>query len=142
MDLIWGIVIVALGLLAWAGQLIAWSAPTTAVRFGLVEAEDSVEAVFWADIRGEALWDSLTLWTLPLAGMFLIAGHEAWIWLGLVGGGIYLYFGGRGVLTRVEMRRGGHRIGDPKSVGLGLAALAVWGLIGAATIAAALVASP
>jgi hypothetical protein len=138
MDVIWGIVIVALGLLAWAGQLISWSAPTTAVRLGLVEAEDSVEGVYWADIRGEALWDAFTLWTLPLAGLLLIAGHEAWIWLGLVGGGIYVYFGGRGVLTRLELRRRGHRIGDPENVRVGLAALVIWGLVGLVTIAAAI----
>ena len=45
------------------------------------------------------------MWTLPLAGLLLIVGHEAWAWLGLVGGGMYVYFGGRGILTRLELQR-------------------------------------
>lgn len=32
MKVIWGIVVVALSLLAWAGQMLAWFAPSTAVR--------------------------------------------------------------------------------------------------------------
>lgn len=139
MDLIWGVVIIALGLLAWIGQTISWLAPITAARLSLADAEGSVDDVFWADGRGEAAWDAFTLWTLPLAGLLLLAGYEAWTWLGLVGGGMYLYFGGRGILTRLELRRRGHRIGDPSSVRLGLTALAAWGLAGLVTITAAIV---
>jgi hypothetical protein len=139
-DLIWGIVIVVLGLLAWGGQALSWSSPETAARLGLTEPEDTVEAVFWADGQGEAQWDIVTLWTLPLAGLLLIVGHEAWAWLGLVGGGIYVYFGGRGILTRLEMQRREFRIGDPGNVRLGLVMLGVWGLAGLITIVAAIAA--
>jgi hypothetical protein len=141
MELIWGLVIVALGLLAWFGQALSRFTPATAVRLSLMEAEESVDAVYWADIRGEALWDTFTLWTLPLAGALLIAGNDAWTWFGLFGGGIYLYFGGRGLLTRLEIRGHGHRIGEPSNVRLGLVMCAVWaaaGLITALAAAAAL----
>ncbi len=138
MDLIWGIVIVALGLLAWGGQTISWFAPDTAARLSLTEAEDTVEPVYWADGRGEALWDLATLWTLPLAGILLIVGQEAWTWLGLVGGGMYVYFGGRGILARRELLRGRYRIGAPANVRLGSAMLAVWGVAGGITIAVAM----
>ena len=139
MDVIWGLAIIALGLLAWIGQAVSWLAPATAARLSLADAEGSVDDVFWTDGRGEALWDAFTLWTLPLAGLLLLAGLDAWAWLGLAGGGMYLYFGGRGILTRVELRRRGHRIGNPSSVRLGLIALAAWGLAGLITIAAATV---
>ena len=139
MDVIWAVVIIALGLLAWVGQTISWLAPATAARLSLADAEGSVDDVFWADGRGEALWDVFTLWTLPLAGLLLIAGHEAWTWLALAGGGMYVYFGGRGILTRLELRRRGHRIGDRASVRVGLIALAAWGLAGLVTIGAAVV---
>ena len=43
---------------------------------------------------------------------------------------MYLYFGVRGILTRLEMRRRGFRIGTPSSVKLGFGALGVWGLMG------------
>ena len=139
MELLWGLVIIALGLLAWGGQVLSWLAPATAARLSLAEAEDSVDAVYWADGRGEATWDAFTLWTLPLAGLLLIAGHEAWTWIGLVGGGMYLYFAGRGILTRLEMRRRGLRIGEPEDVRLGLVALSLWGAAALVTILAAVV---
>ncbi|MCP4966190.1 MAG: hypothetical protein GY926_13265 [bacterium] len=50
MNVIWGIVVVVLSLLAWGGQTLAWFAPSTAVRWQLMEAEDDVEPTFWADI--------------------------------------------------------------------------------------------
>ncbi len=140
MDLVWGVVIVILGGLAWGGQILTRLSPATATRLSLVEAEDSVEPVYWADIQGEALWDSLSLWTLVAAGFLLIAGHSAWALLGLVGGGMYVYFAGRGILTRLELQRGGFRIGQPGSVRLGLVALGVWGVAGLVTIVAAVAA--
>ena len=140
MELLWGLVIVGLGLLAWLGQAVSWLAPTTAARLSLAEAEGSVDPVYWADGRGEVVWDVLTLWTLPLAGVLLATGNVAWTWFGLIGGGMYLYFAGRGILTRLELRRRGHRIGQPADVRLGLAALAIWGAAALVTILAALVA--
>lgn len=139
MEVAWGIVIVVLGLVAWGGQTISWLAPEAAVRWSLTEAEATVEPVYWADIRGEALWDLSTLWTLPVAGILLLLDIDAWSSFGLVGGGIYLYFAGRGILTRLELRRRGFRIGDPANVRLGLVMLGVWGVVGLITVIAALV---
>ena len=110
MDTTLGVVLIVFGLLAWAGQTFSYLAPSAAQRIGLVEAEDEVEPVYWADIRGEALWDVFTLWTLPVAGVLLLLDHEAWPYFGLVAGGTYLYFAGRGILTRLEMQRRGFRI--------------------------------
>lgn len=134
MEILWGVVLILLGLLAWGGQTLSRFAPETAERLSLMEAEDTVEQVYWADIRGEALWDFLTLWTLVVAGAFLLFEHEAWPYFGLVGGAIYVYFAGRGILTRKEMRRRGFRIGEPSNVRIGLIMLAVWGIVGLATI--------
>lgn len=140
MQIFFGIVVAALSLLCWGGQMIVWLAPKTGVRLGLSEAESDVEPAYWADIRGEAAWDSLTLWTLMVAGALLISEHSAWPYFGLVGGGMYLYFAGRGILTRVVMRRRGLRVGAPMNLKLGYVFLAVWGFTGLATIAAAVVA--
>jgi hypothetical protein len=137
MDVIWGVVLIGLGLLAWGGQAVAWFAPATAVRLSLTEAEESVEPVYWADGRGEALWDVVSLWTLPLAGLLLVVAHEAWAWLGLIGGGMYIYFAGRGLLSRLELQRSGFTIGEPSNVRLGHVMLGVWGLAGLITIVAA-----
>ncbi len=102
MNVIWGIVIVILSLLAWGGQTPAWFAPSTAVRWQLMEAEGDVEPTFWADIRAEAFWDAMTLWVMVAAGVLLIVDAAAWPYLGLVGAGMYLYFGGRGISARVS----------------------------------------
>ena len=137
MSVLWGLIVVVLSLLCWVGQVISWCAPTTAKRLGLVEAEDDVDPVYWADIRGEAAWDALTLWTMVTAGVLLIVDSPAWPYFGLVGGGTYLYFAGRGILTRIAMQRRGLRIGTRQSVQVGYLFLSVWGAMAAATIAAA-----
>lgn len=142
MNVFWGIVIVVLSLMSWGGQTVAWLAPKTAVRLSLMEAEDDVEPTYWADIRGEASWDSLTLWTLVVAGVLLIIDNPMWAYFGLVGGGMYVYFAGRGVFSRVVMQRRGLRIGVPLNVNLGYALLTAWGIMGAITIVAAVIALP
>lgn len=140
MGIAWGIVVVVLSLLGWGGQVVSWLAPAIAARLGLTESEEAVEAVYHADIRGEALWDALVLWTMPVAGILLIADHEAWPYFGLFGAGAYLYFAGRGIVTRLVMQRRGFRIGTAQNVSAGYLFLAVWGVMGGVTAAAAVVA--
>jgi len=137
-----GIVVLVLSLLCWGGQTIAWLRPATAVRLTLMEAEDDVEPLYWADIRGEAVWDALSLWTMVVAGILLIADNQAWAYFGLVGGGMYVYFAGRGISARLTMQRGGFRIGAHASVKVGYTFLAIWGLMGLVTIVAAIAALP
>ena len=132
-----GIVMLALSLIGWGGQAIVCFAPALGVKLRLSEAEADVEPAFWADIRGEALWDFFTLWTLVVAAILLLIGHGAWPYFALVGGGTYVYFAGRGILTRLAMRKRGLRIGAPQSVRVGLIFLSMWGALGLTTIFAA-----
>lgn len=140
MGIVWGIVVTALSLLCWGGQALSLFAPTRAAELTLTEAEDSVEPAYWADIRGEALWDVLTLWILLAAGVLLIFDSPAWPYFGMVGGGMYVYFAGRGFLTRMEMQRRGLRIGTPQHVRTAYIFLTIWGVTGLVTIIAAAVA--
>jgi hypothetical protein len=137
MEILWGVIVVALSLLCWGGQTISWFAPETAVRLSLMEAEDTVEPTYFADVRGEALWDTLTLWTMPVAGILLIVDNPAWAYFGLVGGGMYVYFAGRGIVTRRAMQNRGYRVGAAQNVTVGYLFLSVWGLMALITIAAA-----
>lgn len=139
MRVMWGVVVVLLSLLSWGGQALSWLAPAIAVRWKLMEAEDDVEPTFWADVRAETLWDTFTLWTMVVAGVLLIADVHAWVYFGLVGGGMYLYFGGRIIFTRVAMERRGLRIGAPQNVRLGYIFAAVWAAMALVTIVAAIV---
>jgi hypothetical protein len=129
-----------LSLLAWGGQVVSWRAPDLAVRLTLMEAEDDVDPVFWADLRGEAMWDAFTLWALVVAGGLLILDQSAWAYFGLVGGGAYLYFAGRGISARMALQSRGLRVGATASVKIGYVFLVVWGLMAMVTIAASVVA--
>ena len=140
MQIFWGIMVAALSLLCWGGQAIVWFAPATGAKLGLSETEADVEPAFWADVRGEALWDFLTLWTLVVAGGLIALDHGAWPYFGLVGGAMYVYFAGRGIFTRVEMRRRSLRIGSAQSVKVVFAFLTIWGVTGLAVVTAAIAA--
>ena len=137
---VWGVVVLLVSLLGWGGQAVSWLAPATAEKLTLTEPEDTVEPAYWADIRAEAMWDTLTLWTLVVAGVLLVFDRQAWAYFGLVGGGMYVYFAGRGVLARLEMQRRGLRVGAPQNVTAAYALLTMWGIMGLVTIIAATIA--
>lgn len=139
MAITWGVVVLVLAVLAWGGQTISWLARPTAERLSLTETEADVEPAFYADVRGEAVWDTLTLWVLVVAGVLLIAGNDAWPYFGLSGGAIYVYFAGRGLLTRRAMQQRELRIGSAQNVKSAYVLLAVWGVMGLATLIAAAV---
>ena len=137
MQLALGVVVLLLAVLCWVGQLISWFSPTRAARWSLTERQEDVEPTYWLDVRGEALWDLISLWPMVVVGWLLIVDRADWAYWGLVGGGMYIYFSGRGIITRIAMLRGGYRIGSTQSVNLGLAALTIWGLMGLATVVSA-----
>jgi hypothetical protein len=140
MEIVWGVIVIVLALPCWGGQVISWFSPALGTRLKLVEAEESVEPTYYADIRGEALWDTLTLWTMPAAGALLIADSPAWPYFGIGAGAVFIYFAGRGIATRRAMQLQGFRIGKPENVTTAYAALTIWGATGAVTLAAAAVA--
>ena len=80
------------------------------------------------------------MWTLVAAGVLLVVDHAAWPYFGLVGGGMYLYFAGRGIVTRRVMQRRGLRIGEPGNVRINYLFLVIWGLVAAVTVVAGAVA--
>jgi hypothetical protein len=134
MDIIWGLIVLVVSLFGWFGQAITAFSPSTAVKYGLTEPEEDVDPAFYADVRGEAFWDTISTWPLPVAGLLLLMGEPAWAYFGLVGGGIYLYFAGRGIFTRRVMQKRGIRVGKPENLKVAYTALVVWGVVGAITI--------
>lgn len=137
MAIAWGLVILLLAVVCWGGQTLALFAPSVAERYGLTDRQDNVEAAFYADLRGEAAWDFLTLWTLGVAGVLLMFDVAAWAYFGLAGGAMYIYFAGRGLLVRRELMRRGLRIGSEGEVKTALWALSIWGVAGVITLVAA-----
>lgn len=133
-----GVAMVLLGLLAWIGQALSWILPKQAAEWSLTEHESDVDPVFYADVRGEAAWDTMSLWTLPLAGALLLLDHSWWPYFGLIGGGTYAYFAGRGIAARRAMRRRGIQIGSDQSVRTAYVFLALWGVVALVAIVAAI----
>ncbi len=143
MNLVWGAILIIFTLIVcWLAQVINAFSPTLAAQLGVTEPESDVDPTVYADGRGEAIWDALILWTLPVAGILLILNNPWWVYFGLVGGGMYLYFAGRMLVVRLAMQRHGIRIGKPETVKLYNAVLILWGLLAVVTIIIALAALP
>ncbi len=140
MDVIWGIFLTALTLIAWVGQTVYAISPRLGAKLGVGEAEADVDPVFYIDARGEAIWDSMIIWTLPVAGVLLTLNNPLWIYFGLVGGGCYLYFAGRNITTLIMLQRRGIRIGTPKNIKTAYLFVTLWGLSAVITIVLAVAA--
>jgi len=61
MELIWGVIVTGLSLLAWGGQAICALFPKLGSRWRLGESEVDVDPVFFVDACGEAIWNTLIL---------------------------------------------------------------------------------
>ena len=140
MNIIWGVILTIISSIGYFGQAISAFSPGTATKLGLTEPEADVDPTFYADVRGEAFWDTAILWTLPVAGVLLVLNSPVWAIFGLVGGGMYLYFAGRGIVVRREMQRRGVPIGTPETLKVIYIFLTLWGLAAVITIVLAIVA--
>jgi len=141
MHVFWGVILIVFTLaVCWLGQTISALSPKLAVKLGLTERDSEIDSTFCADVRGEAIWDSFILWILPVAGILLILNNGMWAYFGLVGGGSYLYFAGRGIATRLLMQRREILIGTTNRLRLFYVFLVLWGLIAIVTIILAILA--
>ena len=142
MNIIWGIILTIIASLGWLGQVITAFWPETAVSLSFTEPESAVDPAFYADMRGEAYWDTAVLWTLPVAGILLILNSPLWPYFGLIGGGMYLYFAGRGIVVRTVMQQRSIRIGLPKDLKVAAIFLTLWGVTAVITVVMATIALP
>jgi len=139
MNLIWGIILVSVTLKCWIGQIIMAFSPKVAVKIRIIENESDVNQTFFSEKRGNAIWDAISLWTLPFTGILLILNNSLWICFALIGGCIYLYFVGREITFQLKMQRNGIHIGITKKLKLKYMILTLWGLMAIITIMMALV---
>ena len=75
---------------------------------------------------------------MPVAGILLILDNQYWVYFGLIGGGMYLYFSGRMLTVNHVMQRNNVPIGKSETVKLYTTVLILWGLIAVVTIIMAL----
>jgi hypothetical protein len=131
---VWAIILIAIPGFAFFGQLISCVFPRIAERAGLTAGETEVDPAYYADLRGEAFWDALILWTLPVAGLVGLLKNDLWTPLCLIGGGMYIYFSGRGIFARISYLKRSIRIGGRSETYVAIIFLFVWGLTGVLAI--------
>ncbi len=112
-----GIVVIVLGLICWLGQALVVFAPRVAIKLGLNEREEDLDrSMYLFERLSQGIMDVLLAWMLPAAALMMLLGDKHWPILALVGGGVYLYFPGVFIITRIVLKRNGMRVGRPASV--------------------------
>jgi hypothetical protein len=80
MNFIWGIILTSTSLKVWIGQIIITFFPKLAMKINIIESETEVDKTYFLEMQGSALWDSITLWILPMSGILLILANPLWIY--------------------------------------------------------------
>jgi hypothetical protein len=112
-----GIFVIVVGLICWIGQGMAVFSLPTAVKLGLFESEGEVDqSMYLFERLSQGIMDVLLTWILPLSGLLMILKSGYWPVFALVGGGVYLYFPGVFMITRIVLKRHGKKVGRPSSV--------------------------
>ena len=112
-----GIVVIVLGLICWLGQALVVFAPNVAIRLGLNEREEDIDpSMYLFERLSQGIMDVLLAWMLPAAALMMLLGFKNWPILALVGGGVYLYFPGVFIITRIVLKRNGMKVGKSASV--------------------------
>ena len=71
--------------------------------------------------------------------VLLIFQQDTWLPFGLISGGAYVYFSGRGIATRITMLNRGIKTGTSQSTRVALVFLGMWGAFGFGTIVLVLI---
>ena len=112
-----GVIVVILGLICWVGQTMAIFFLPTAIKLGLFEPEHDMDpSMYLFERMSQGIMDVLLTWILPLSALLMILGQPSWPLFALVGGGVYLYFPGVFIITRIVLKQHGKSVGRPSSV--------------------------
>jgi hypothetical protein len=133
-----GLVCVVVGTLFFAGQLLSSISFTLAQRLGLQEKNEHVDPLYRRLEVGTARWDSLSLWTVLVAGILMLLDHAWWPYAGLIGGGVYVDAGGREGAKYLGLRSHGVRVGTVNELRLAIGVYALLIVIGVLLIAISL----
>ena len=77
MEIVWGVVLIVLGLLAWGGQGLSYFAPGTAEKLNLTEGKErsSRSSGLMAKVKRSGSFSFR--WILVVAGVLLLLDHDA-----------------------------------------------------------------
>lgn len=112
-----GILVIIVGLICWIGQSLTIFALPTAIRLGLSEPENEIDhSLNLIERFAQGIMDILLTWILPAGAILMLAGNSYWPLFALVGGGVYLYFPGVFMITRIVLKRHGKKVGRSSTV--------------------------
>ncbi len=111
-----GVLVILLGLICWIGQTLVVVAPGVAVKLGVGEPEEEIDrSMYLFERYSQGIMDILLTWMLPAAALMMLLDVKQWPLFALVGGGVYLYFPGVFIITRIVLQKDGKMIGKPAS---------------------------
>jgi len=117
MTTIIAVFVIIVGLICWLGQSLVFISPELALKFDLVESEKEMDSSFYIiETKAICLNDMLFTWILPFSALLMLLDIFLWPYLGLVGGGVYLYIAGYITLSRIYLKRQGKKVGGEKSL--------------------------
>lgn len=117
MIIFFGVLVIIVGLIAWVGQTLSFFAPEAATKIGALESKDEIdETLYVFESKAMGLVDIFTTWIFPASGLLLLLNNSLWPYFGLVGAGVYLYFSGVIILSRIYLKRMGKKVGSAISV--------------------------
>lgn len=110
------------GWLLYIGQLISVANFSLAQRIGLQESSEHADPLFNNLELWTARWDLLWFWTLPVAGVLMLANHWLWPYAAMIGGGAFVDAGGREAAKIFGLRQESVRIGSQQESRIAIAA--------------------
>lgn len=108
--------------LLYVGQIISVANFGLAQRLGLQESPDQTDSLSSHLELWTARWDLWWLWTLPVAGILMIADHWLWPYAAMIGGGGFVDAGGREAAKVLGLRGQGVRTGSQREYRLAMGA--------------------
>ena len=121
------------------GQIVSVANLGLAQRLGLQEKPEHTDPLFTRLEVWTARWDLVVLWTLPVAGILILADHSWWPFVAMIGGGVFVDTGGREWAKYLGLRQEGVRTGSPSEQRALVIAYVAMIVVGALAIVAGLV---
>ncbi len=124
---VFGILVIVVGLIVFVGQGLCFFTPNLATKIGVNSPEEEMDQTLYIiETKANGLSDILLTWMLPLAGFLMIIDNPNWVYLALIGGGIYIYFAFLTVFSRLFLKARGKRVGSESDQKVAYIFSAVW----------------
>jgi hypothetical protein len=111
-----GIFVIIVGTICWAGQSLSFFFPNIAVKLGVLEPKEEMDDTFYIiDSKVLGANDMALTWILPVSAVMMLFDSTYWPVFALIGSGIFVYFSGYIILSRLVLRSAGKKVGSNSS---------------------------